>query len=229
MNVHEYRFLLADRAALKGLIDETRPDEVIERMSFEHRLSQVEEELKAYAGRSPEVVQARVTFRGAPVSGGRGMSARFFSETLDKFAVAAHCVGASLRLGALPPAGPVPHGEDYELLLADTLKSSFGFRVEDASGIPALEGDDPPVGEAVGKVKAILDASKEGGERLSAAIDGVDARALKAVENFLRVAADGDSALSLEFRMDICEFADADEVRLSADRLAKAARTQAAG
>ena len=169
-----------------------------------------------------------MTFRGAPVSDEGGMSARFFSETLDKFAVAAHCVGASLRLGALPPTGAVPHGEDYELLLADTLKSSFGFRVEDASGIPALEGEDTPVGEAIGKVKAILDASKEGGERLSAATDGVDARALKAVEKFLRVVADGDSALSLEFRMDICEFADADEVRLSADRLAKAARTQAA-
>ena len=223
MNVHEYRFLLADRAALKELIAETRPDEVITRRSFEYRLSQVEEELKAYEGYSPEVVEARVTFRGAPVSDGRGMSARFFSETLDKFAVAAHYVGASGGTGALPPTGAVPRGKDYELLIEDTLKSSFGFRVEDASGIPALEGEDTPVGEAIGKVKAILDASKEGGERLSAAIDGVDARALKAVEKFLRVVADGDSALSLEFRMDICEFADADEVRLSADRLAKAA------
>ena len=229
MNVHEYRFLLADRGALKGLISETRPDEVITRKSLEYRLSQVEEELKAYEGRSPEVVQARVTFRGKPVSGARGMSARFFSETLECFSVAAHCVGASGKIGALPPNGPVPHGKDYELLLADTLKRSFGFRVEDASGIPAWEGEDTPVGEAIGKVKAILEASKEGGERLSAATDGVDARALKAVEKFLRVVADNDSALSLEFRMDICEFANADEVRLSADRLAKAARARAAG
>ena len=223
MNVHEYRFLLADRAALKGLIDETRPDEVIERMSFERRLSQVEEELKAYEGRSPEVVQARVTFRGKPVSGALGASARFFGESLERFAVAAHYVGASAKMGALPPAGPVPHGKDYELLLADTLRGSFGFRVEDASGIPAMEGADTPVGEAIGKVKAILEASQEGGERLEDAIDGVDARALRAVEKFLRVVADGGAALSLEFRMDICEFADADQVRLSADRLAAAA------
>ena len=228
MNVHEYRFLLADRGALMGLISETRPDEVITRMSFEHRLNQVEEELKAYKGRSPEVVQARVTFRGKPVSGARGMSARLFGESLERFAVASHYVGASVKMGALPPAGPVPHGKDYELLLADTLRGSFGFRVEDASGIPAWEGEDTPVGEAIGKVKAILEASKEGGEQLSAATAGVDARALRAVEKFLRLVADGGAGLSLEFRMDICEFADAAQVSQSADRLAKAADARAA-
>ena len=224
MNVHEYRFLLSERGALNDFLSRLEPKQMITRMSLEYRLSQVEEELKAYKGFSPEVVQARVTFRGKPVSGARGASARFFSESLERFAVAAHYVGASARMGALPPAGPVPHGKDYELLLADTLRGSFGFRVEDASGIPALEGADTPVGEAIGKVKAILDASKEGGERLADAIDGVDARALRAVEKFLRVVSDGGAALSLEFRMDICEFADADQVRLSADRLAKAAR-----
>ena len=229
MNVHEYRFLLSERGALNDFLSRLKPTQVITRKSLEYRLSQVEEELKAYEGRSPEVVQARVTFRGKPVAGARGMSARFFSESLERFSVAAHCVGASVRIGALPPDGPVPHEKDYELLLADTLKRSFGFRVEDASGIPAMEGEDTPVGEAIGKVKAILEASKEGGARLSAATDGVDARALKAVEKFLRVVADNDSALSLEFRMDICEFADADEVRRSADRLAKAARARAAG
>ena len=223
MNVHEYRFLLSERGALNGFLSRLEPSQIITRKSLEYRLSEVEEELKAYAGRSPEVVQARVTFRGKPVSGAHGMSSRFFSESLKRFSVAAHYVGASVKMGALPPTGPVPHGKDYELLLADTLRGSFGFRVEDASGIPAMEGADTPVGEAIGKVKAILEASKEGGERLSAATAGVDARALRAVEEFLRLVADNGAGLSLEFRMDICEFADADQIRRSADRLAKMA------
>ncbi len=224
MNIHEYRFLLSDRATLKGLIAETRPDEVITRMGFEHRLHQVEEELKAYAGRSPEVVQARLTFRGKPVSRGRGMSARFFSETLANFADATRRVGASGgRKAAASDGDGAPTAKDCDLLLVGTLHGSFGFVVEDASGIPAMEGEDTPVGEAIGRVKAILEASQEGGERLAAAIAGVDAPALKAAAKFLRVAADGGAALSLEFRMSVCEFADADAVRLGAERLEKAA------
>ena len=227
MNVHEYRFLLADRATLKRFLRELEPDLVIERMSFEGRLQQVEEELKKYAGRSPEVVQARLTFRGEPVAGRRGMSARFFGDALGDFSDAVSCVGASRRRGTPTPDGDFPNGDDCELLLAWTLHGSFGFIVEDASGIPAMEGEDTPVGESIGKVKAILEASKEGGARLARETDGVDARALRAVEKFLRGAADGGAALSLEFRMDICEFADADEVRLSAERLAKIASARA--
>lgn len=223
MNIHEYRFLLADRATLKRFLSELDPSHVIERMSFEGRLRQVEEELKAYAGRSPEVVQARLTFRGAPVSGARGMSARFFSETLANFADATRCVGESVNPMVAESAGGAPADGDCELLLVGTLQGSFGFIVEDASGIPALEGEDTPVGEAVGRVKAILEASQEGGERLAEAIEGVDARALKAAEKFLRGVADGGAALSLEFRMSVCEFADADAVRISAERLREAA------
>ena len=225
MNIHEYRFLLSEVGTLKSLIAETRPDEVITRMSFEHRLRQVEEELKAYAGRSPEVVQARLTFRGAPVSGARGMSARFFGETLTNFADATRRVGAcgGHEAAAQSSAGGAQSDGDCELLLVGTLQGSFGFIVEDASGIPALEGEDTPVGEAVGRVKEILEASQEGGERLEKAIAGVDARALKAMEKFLRGVADGGAALSLEFRMSVCEFKDADAVRLSADRLGQAA------
>ena len=223
MNIHEYRFLLSEVGTLNALIAQTRPDDVIERMSFEGRLQQVQEELKAYAGRSPEVVQARLTFRGKPVSRGRGMSARFFSETLANFADATRRVGASRARKAAESDDDIPTAEDCELLLVGTLHGSFGFIVEDASGIPALEGEDTPVGEAIGRMKAILEASQEGGERLAAAIAGVDAPALKAAAKFLRVAADGGAALSLEFRMSVCEFADTDAVRLGAERLEKAA------
>ena len=222
MNIHEYRFLLSEVGTLKTLIAETRPDEVITRMGFEHRLQQVEEELKAYSGRSPEVVQARLTFRGKPVGRARGMSARFFSEALANFADATRCVGASGKSETAASDGDNP-ADDCELTLVGTLHGSFGFIVEDASGIPAMEGEDTPVGEAVGRIKAVLEASQEGGERLAAVAAGVDARALKALEKFLRGAADGGAALSLEFRMSVCEFADADAVRLSAERLGKLA------
>ncbi len=55
MNVHDYRFLLSEQGTLKKLISETSPGNVIGRMSLEHRLKQVQEELEAYAGCSQRI------------------------------------------------------------------------------------------------------------------------------------------------------------------------------
>ena len=52
MNVRDYRFLLAERATLQRLIDQTGADEVIVRASFEHRLQDVEAELAGYGEHS---------------------------------------------------------------------------------------------------------------------------------------------------------------------------------
>ena len=49
MNAREYRFLLAQRATLRPLIDQTGAGEEIVRAGFQHRLRDVEAELAAYA------------------------------------------------------------------------------------------------------------------------------------------------------------------------------------
>ena len=58
MNTRDYRFLLAERATLCRLIDQTGADEAIVRASFEHRLQDVETELAAYEERSSRLGDA---------------------------------------------------------------------------------------------------------------------------------------------------------------------------
>lgn len=229
MDLQSYRFLLTERATMKRFLAETRPDEVIVRMGFEHRLRQVEDELKEYEGRSLEARDARLTFRGKPVNGARGMSAQFFGEALSNFAKAVQYVGANQALGRLPDKGPIPHKEDYEIVITGIARGSFGFQVEDAAdGLPP-EGQDTPVGGALKKIKAVLEAAQDAGddERLAAEIGDLDARALKAVEGFLRHIADNDAAFTLEFRLEEVRFGDAGEVRRGAERVGKGVGTLA--
>ena len=219
MNVHEYRFLLADRGALKRLISETRPDEVIERMSFEYRLSQVEEELKAYEGYSPEVVEAELTFWGKPVFGSRGGSANFLSNVTKRFATAIHYIGASQKYVNLNPLGTVRDKKEYELMITDTALGSFGFRVEEASQRPSLIGGLTPVERAIGGFKSILEASVGPDSQLAEAIGGTDIRAINAVRDFLNDVAKEDAVCALEFKGDKFSFRDTSQVKRSGDRL----------
>ena len=219
MNVHEYRFLLADRATLKGLISETAPDEVITRRSFEYRLSQVEEELKAYEGYSPEVVEAELTFRGKPVSGSRGGSANFLSNITKRFATAIHYIGASQKYVNLNPSGAVRDKKDYELMITDTALGSFGFRVEEASQQPSLLDAPTPVERAIDGFKTILEASVGPDSQLAEAIGDADSRAIRAVWEFLNDVAKEDAVCALEFKGDVFSFRDTPQVKRSRDRL----------
>lgn len=221
MDLQSYRFLLSERATMKRFLAETRPDEVIVRKGFEHRLRQVEAELKEYEGRSLEARDARLTFRGKPVNGGRGMSAQFFGEALSNFARAVQYVGANQTQGRLPDKGPIPHKEDYEIAITGIARGSFGFQIEDAAdGLPP-EGEDTAVGGALNKIKAVLEAARDDADdgRLAKEIGDLDARALKAVADFLRHIADNEAAFTLEFRLEEVRFGDAGEVRRGAERI----------
>ena len=221
MSIRNYRFLLSERATLNKLIRETTPDEVITRRSFESRLLDVEAELEAYGAPPPQPAEARLTFRGKPVVGSRGMALRFFRDTLDHFNTAVHYIGASQRMSKLQPTGQVPYKADYELTLAGVAHGSFGFRVEEASGQLPLEGEYTHVGAAIKELKAILEASRGTDEELSEAIGHTDKRALKSVEKFLHNVAKNDAVCALEFRRDKFQFFDVEQVQRSANRLSQ--------
>ena len=103
----EYRFLASERATLQRLIERCGADEPISRASFEYRLQQVESELAAYEKQPSPLADARLSFRGQPVDGRRGMHADFLSKGAGEFAKAVHYIGASQRETPLPSTGPV--------------------------------------------------------------------------------------------------------------------------
>ena len=219
MNTRDYRFLLAERATLRRLIDQTRADEVIVRAGFQHRLQDVESELAAYGERSPRLADARLTFRGQPVTGNRGMTADFFSDSVGEFAKAVHYIGAGQRVTSLSPNGPVPYGDEYRLLVTGVARGSFGIRVEEASSQAPLPGESTSVEVAIGKFKSILEASVADDEQLANAIYEIDSRALRQVHDFLKTVADNVAVCALEFRGHEFSFLDTAQVQRSVHRL----------
>lgn len=218
MNIHNYRFLLSERGTLKRLISNSPASDVIGRTSLGYRLRQVEEELEAYKGYSPRLVNARLTFRGKPVVGSRGMNANFAAETVDAFARSVARVGAGWR-APLPATGPIPDSAEFQLLITGMATGSLGFQLEDAAQQPALEGQDTPVELAIRKVKEILEASLKTDDKLSEAIADTDRRALQSIRAFLKRMADNDAVCALEFQGDEFRFRDVAQVRRSENRL----------
>ena len=219
MNARDYRFLLAERATLRQLIDRTGADEVIVRAGFEHRLRDVDAELAAYGERSSRLGDARLTFNGTSVIGNRGMSADFFSEGVGEFAKTVHYIGAGQRQTPLPASGTVPYGEDYRLLVTGIARGSFGIRVEEASDQMPLPGQSSYVEMAIEEFKSILEASVGDDEQLADAIGEIDPRSLNQVRSFLKTVADNMAVCALEFRGHEFGFRDTAQVRRSENRL----------
>lgn len=218
MNIHDYRFLLSEQGTLKKLISQSSPGNAIGRRSLEARLRQVEKELEAYEGFSPHLVNARLTFRGKPVVGSRGINADFGTDAANEFAESVTRIGAGWR-SPLPTSGRIPNAAEYQLLITGTAAGSFGFQLEDAAQQPALEGQSTPVELAIKKVKEILEASVATDEELSEAIAYTDRRALDAVQSFLKKMADSEATCALEFQGDEFRFRDVAQVRRSEKRL----------
>ena len=219
MNARDYRFLLAERATLRRLIDQTGAGEAIVRAGFQHRLRDVEAELAAYGERVSRLGGARLTFRGRPVAGDRGMTADSFSDSVGEFAKAVHYIGAGQRQTPLPLTGPVPYKEDYSLLVTGVARGSFGIRVEEEGRQAPLPGESTSVELAIEEFKSILEASVADDEQLANAIGEIDQRALGQVCAFLEKVADNTAVCALEFRGHEFSFQDTAQVRRSADRL----------
>ena len=220
MNIHQYRFLLSQQATLNNLLSQTEQSDVIGRMSLEARLQDVEEQLEAYEGFSPRLVNASLTFRGSPVVGSRGIDAAFGPDAVKSFANAVTLVGASDH-APLSPTGRVPHRDDYRLIITNTARGSFGFQVEEASQQPALESQSTPVETAIARVKGILEASVGTDEELAEAIADTNQRALGGIRNFLKTVADSGAVCALTFQDDVFQFTNVAQVRRSENRLSE--------
>ena len=220
MTVHDYRFLLSEQGTLRNLLAQTSPGNVLGRMSLERRLREVETELQSYAGFAPHLTNARLTFRGPPVSGNYGILADFGGKAANGFAEAVALVGSSQER-ELSASGPIPNRENYRLLITATATGSFGFEVEDAALRPPLAGQSTPVAAAIAGLKQILEASVGTDEELAEAVAGSDPRARRAVRDFLTTVADAGAVCALDFRNDVFRFRDNGQVRRSIQRLSE--------
>ena len=218
MNVHEYRFLLTERHELRNMLAHVPESAILDRMSLQDRLQEVEAELEAYDGYSPHIMSVNLTFRGEPVFGSSGIQADFGLDAAKGFVQSVRLVGASFH-GVLHSVGRVSNADDYSLMITGTAVGSYGFKIEPLSQQPAFEGERAPVEVAISRVKDVLKASVASDEDLMEAIDGVDIRALTGLSNFLKTVADGGAVCSLSLGEEVFSFDDVDQIRRSQNRL----------
>ncbi len=218
-NVHDYRFLLAERGTLERMLKETPPEHVIDRASLEGRKEEVDEEIAAFEAAPTRLVETQVVFRGGPVADDGGMDADFTGRALGAFTDAIAEVGISQAAAELDSRQRRRIRRSYEMVVRNTFRGSFGFQIErefpygvSPEGPDALES-------AIGGLKSILQASADSDDAASEAIAGTNGSAIRSVREFLETMAKRDAYCAMRFKGDEFRFKNAAEVRRSASRL----------
>ena len=218
MTIQEYRQILAEQTALQNLLDRLPSSRVIERRGLEFRKRKVDEILASRPPVLKEPAHVRVTFRGKPVVGSRGLLADFGAAAVKAFADAVAVVGAS-RDSSLKFRGAIPQKEKYGLLITGTASGSFGFELEETPGdgrFPEMS----PVGPAVKRTMSILEAAVgSDDEMLLDTVFDAHPRALRAIRTFLNKMAVREATCALEFKGRTLRFSDVSEVRRVERRL----------
>jgi len=205
---------------LERILDGIPNDAVIDRFAFEQRLvrARAEYENLSVPGKSPESL--RLTFRGSPVSGSRGIYADFAGKASNAFSDAFSAIFAGLH-STLRYMGPIPDKAKHPLLITGTAVGSFGFEIE----LPVeddLFGGYSGADNAVEIFKKLLRVSAEGtDDEIAEIVQEIHPRAVMKVADFLGVLHQSNAWCGLEFRNDFFKYSDLTQLEISEGRLKK--------
>ena len=226
MNQEEYIALASEINELETILAQIPEDRVIDRMSFETRLSNANEAIARINPRNlPK--KARLTFRGNPVFGSHGIAAEFASKASTSFTEAFTAIVASINEN-LRYMGPIPDKQKNQLIITGTAIGSFGFEYE----LPSENADSDPTQlemnyessnnteVAMQKLEDLFRVASEGNDdELSELVDEIHPRAVKKVAEFLTYISDQEAWCGLDFNESNFRFTGSSQVRNSAQRL----------
>ena len=213
MNQKEYVFLQSEKNSLIHLIQTTPEEAVIDRISLEVRLQEVEEELQQYSAQHLPV-QGSITFRGKPVSGSLGIESVFASKILDNFSSMISARASSYQ-GALSPSGMIPNRDAYRLNITGTAIGSFGFVFEEKmTEQQTFNGVRSPVENALMESMEFFEILRRKNiEELADAIDNTDDRVLKEYREFLKTLLSNEAVCTFESNSHFFRFHDIGEIQ----------------
>ena len=192
MNRQEHILLLAERTTLQCLLEDTTPDDVLERSGLEARLEEVQEQLAAAGTLGREPARAKLTFRGRPVIGSYGIFAEFGANATNAFTDAVAKVAAALS-GPLAAKGPVPNRQANQMLITSTAVGSFGFELVEHAPEQLDLGDESPVAQALDLARSLLESTLGTDDDLAELAGRTDPRAVDALRSFLDVLASNEA------------------------------------
>lgn len=211
----DFASLASEVRELESILAEIPAEDVIERKTFEQRLTSARAVLVALATEVRRE-KARLTFRGRPVVGSHGIAADFGTKAALAFSEAFAAVVAGLN-ESLRYMGPIPDKAKNQLLITGTAIGSFGFEFE----LPKQDNDlFPKTDEALERMQMLLRVAAAGSDdEVTEVVDAVHPRAVKKVSEFLGYLAQQQAWCGLEFKDQFFRFASVDQLQASAERL----------
>lgn len=203
---------------LEKILSSIPQEAAIERFAFEKRLQKAQQELNSLdtASATPETL--RLTFRGAPVVGNKGIQADFAGKASTAFSDAFSAILAGIN-STLNYMGPIPDKAKHPLLITGTAVGSFGFEIE----LPTnndLFGEYSRADEAIESFRELLRVSAEGSDDdIADIVQEIHPRAVRKVADFLDLLHRHNAWCGLEFREQYFKYSNIDQLIVSEDRL----------
>lgn len=219
MNHDEFLSFSSEIKELESLLAEIPEENVIERMGLEARLESAIRDI-AHVREDQLGYKARLTFRGKPVFGSRGIAADFASKAAGAFSDAVAVVAAGLAEN-LRYTGPIPDRQRNQLLITGTAVGSFGFEFELPQPETGTLFPEPSKADnALLKMLELFQLITEGSDdEVAELIDEIHPRAVKKAAEFLDYLAQQDAWCGLEFKGRFFKFRDVNHLRASRERM----------
>lgn len=220
--IDKHLYLLSEQKELKNILAEIPKENIIERLGFEARLKDVEEQLKNISINSvPQ--KAKITFRGEPVFGTHGIYADFATNAIAAFSDAFSAVLAGLT-EKLNYMGPIPNREKNQLLITGTAIGSFGFEMELPAKNENAQQELFPVQDnaeiALEKIQELFKLTANGtDDELSELIDEIHPRAVRKVADFLNLLLINKAWCGLDFNEKYFKYSGIEQIQIASDRL----------
>lgn len=220
MDRHDRVRLESERNMLLRMLADIPDTDALDKASLEQRLAEVDEELSALSplpGREP--VRTKLTFNGRPVIGTEGILADFGAKAMTAFVDSIAMVAASLA-APLSTTGPIPNRQKNQLMIAGTVRGSFGFELVEVPEQPLELNEESMVGRALTVTQNVLVGSMgDDDEQLADAASEIDQRALDKIRTFVNTLAENGAVCTMQYSDRVVRFANLAQVTRSLERL----------
>lgn len=196
MNRLRQQSLQAERTTLQALLAAAEDDDPLGRFSLQDRLDEVEEELRQLEQHPDAEASVAIMFGGRPVTGSRAIDAEFATDVLRHFTDLVSKQIAADEEGGLGARGPIPNRHLNRLAIADVVRGSFGFVLEEQrENLPLA---DTPTKMAVEEIARIVATSASpNDEAFEAIVETLDDRRLVSLRDLFRKLDDSGATIRL--------------------------------
>lgn len=214
------RSFASEVAELESILSRIPASNRLERFGFEQRLKAA----RTAQEQTQDILEperTKLTFRGLPVAGSKGIAAEFGSKATVAFTEAFTAIVAGMQ-DRLAYMGPIPDKVRNQLMITGTAVGSFGFEFQLPNLQPDFFSESGGAEEALERLFALLKVSAQGtDDEIADIVADIHPRAVRKVAAFLNYLSQNQAWCGLEFKRNVFRYKNIEELRQSRDRLSE--------